>query len=237
MNRWLLGTALVAYNNVTNRWKPFSGPMYVPLNVAVSAGLTTAALGVWNLDREDIGLGPGQGRGLAAGVAGGAIGALPLFLALAGRRTAVLVADRRLAGMDSRELAYRTIIRVPFGTALPEELIFRGVLLAVMAEGDLEASLWSSLAFGLWHVGPAYNRLQENGRVKEGAPAALVASIAGSVALTGLAGLLFCRLRIETGGVAAPFALHATLNSLGTVAAHLANRKTGRPAIAGGSAP
>lgn len=230
MNGWLLGLALVTYNNAANRWKPFHGPWYIPLNLAVSASLAALSLLVWNLDLDDIGLGPDQGPGLAIGLTAGAVCALPLFAALGSRRSRAQVADGRLARMGRRELAYRAILRVPVGTALTEELAFRGVLFALAAaNGNLQASLWSSLAFGLWHIVPAYNRLEENRRVVGRAPISVAGSIAGSVALTFVAGVLFCWLRIRTGGIAAPFAMHATLNSLGTVAAHLANRRMGGP--------
>jgi membrane protease YdiL (CAAX protease family) len=52
-----------------------------------------------------------------------------------------------------------------------------------------------------------------------------VALVALSVVTTFAAGLVLVWLRIVTGGLAAPFALHATLNSLSTVAAHLAHKR------------
>lgn len=221
-----LGLALVAYNNGMNLWYRFHGALYVPLNLALSAALLLAGAVAWNLDARMLGFGAGQGAGLAVGVALGAAAASPLFAALRCRRTARAVADDRVAGATPREIAFRALVRVPLGTALLEEIAFRGVLFAVMApSGEMQAALWSSAAFGLWHVAPAYNQLRANGVAGSRPLTTVVALVALSVATTFAAGLLLVGLRVRTGGLAAPFALHATLNSLSTVAAHLAHKR------------
>lgn len=221
-----LGLALVAYNNGMNLWHRFHGALYVPLNLAASAALLLAGAVVWNLDARMLGFGAGQGAGLAAGVALGAAAASPLFAALRYRRTAKAVADDRVAGTTPREIAFRVLVRVPLGTALLEEVAFRGVLFAVMApSGEVHAAVWSSAAFGLWHVAPAYNQLRVNGVVGSRPLPTVAALVALSVVTTFAAGLLLVWLRMLTGGLAAPFALHATLNSLSTVAAYLAHRR------------
>lgn len=221
-----LGLALVAYNNGLNLWHRFHGGLYVPLNLAASAALVLAGAVVWNLDAGVLGFGAGQGAGLAAGAALGAAAASPLFAALRFRRTTRAVADDRVAGTTPRQIAFRALVRVPLGTALLEEVAFRGVLFAVMEPGgEVQAAVWSSAAFGLWHVAPAYNQLRVNRVVDSRRLSTVVALVALSVVTTFAAGLVLVWLRIVTGGLAAPFALHATLNSLSTVAAHLAHKR------------
>ncbi len=122
------------------------------------------------------------------------------------------------------------LFRVPLGTALPEELLFRGILYAVVAsEGTAQAALWSSLAFGLWHIAPTYNLLKDNGAIARKPKVPTAGMLVAGVVLTASAGLVLVWIRIRTGGLAAPFGLHATLNSLGTLAAHLANKHPRHP--------
>lgn len=223
-----LAVFLVAYNNGLNRWPPFHGRLYVPLNLLLTAAVTVGALTVGGLDRGDAGLGPGQAGGAAAGLALGAAASIPLFLALRSSRAAAAVADGRFAGVGRVGLLYRALVRIPLGTALAEELIFRGVLFGLLAPGGrLQAALWSSLVFGLWHIAPAYNRMEENGRIAGAGRYAVALRIAAAVAATGAAGMALCWLRVAAGGIAAPLVLHATVNSLGMIAAYLANRRTG----------
>jgi uncharacterized protein len=111
-------------------------------------------------------------------------------------------------------------VRVPLGTALLEEVAFRGVLLGLLATllGTRRAVVLSSLLFGLWHVRPAWGMAVANGA---GLGVGL-ASVAGSVVVTAIAGLAFCWLRLRTGHLAAPLVTHAGMNALATFAAHLA---------------
>ena len=115
-------------------------------------------------------------------------------------------------------------MRVPLGTALLEEIAFRGVLFALVASaGTPAAAMASSVAFGLWHIMPSLNMLAAN---RPDAPRRTqITFAAGTVMVTTLAGLGFVLLRVETGNLGAPLALHATLNSLATLAASRAGRR------------
>jgi uncharacterized protein len=221
-----LAAVLAAYNNGLNRWPPFHGRLYAPLNLALTAAVTLVGITLGGLDRDDLGLGPGQGGGAAVGMALGVALSIPLFLAVRSRKAAGRVADERFAGIGRAGLAYRALLRIPLGTALPEELIFRGVLFGLLAAGgEVQAALWSGLVFGLWHIAPAYNRMEENGGVAGASRYNVAGKIAAAVLATGAAGLALTWLRVATGGILAPFVLHATVNSLGMIAAHLANRR------------
>ena len=219
----ILGAGLVAYNNLLNRWAWFNGAPFVPVNLTAAAVLVGIALGPLELDTHAIGLDVSI-AGLALGALIGGTIVSPLFVLASNPRTARLVADKRSAGLTGRRLAYQTIVRVPLGTAVLEEVAFRGVLFALAApNGTLRAALISSAAFGLWHIGPSLNMLGAN---RPGAPRRTkLLFVAGTVVVTTLAGLGLVFLTVETGNLGAPLALHATMNSLATLAASRAARR------------
>lgn len=220
----LIAAGLVAYNNLLNLWPRFQGPAYVALNVGLAAGLLALAFGPLGHDAAALGLRGGRARGALLGAAIAAVTVAPLFLALVSPRLAARVADRRVAGLDHGSLAFRTLVRIPLGTALLEEVAFRGVLFAAFRSSGMAAvpaALASSIAFGLWHVVPTLDALSAN-RPGSGAAAAVLA-VTGGAAATTAGGLLLVWLRLRTGTLATPLALHAALNSLATVAAFLAH--------------
>lgn len=220
---------LLVYNNLLNLWPPFNERLYVPANLLLTALLAAVALQGFGLGTDQV-LGTGApGPAIRAGLALGVLLAAPLFGALAAARGARRIADRRLADLDRRGAAYQIIVRVPVGTALLEEVAFRGVLFAALRHlGDVEAALWSSVVFGLWHVGPTRNLVRANRPAATGAITA--GAIAVAVAGTAIAGLGFVWLRLWTGSLWGPWALHASLNSLATLAAVLAHRRLARDA-------
>jgi membrane protease YdiL (CAAX protease family) len=214
---------LVAYNNLINLWPPFNGPAYVPLNVATTLVLLTVGLTVMGLDPEELGLEGGHLTGALTGLAGAIALATPLLLLSQSRRAARVLADERVAGLAGAEIAFQVLVRIPLGTALLEEMAFRGILFGAMAHhGTVAAVVTSAVVFGLWHVTPTHNLILAN-RADVSQPA-VAATICGAVLCTTLAGVALAYLRIRWGTLAAPFALHATLNSLATVAAVAAHR-------------
>lgn len=224
MARILVTLALSVYNNVANLWPPFNRAAYVPANLLAAAALVVTATRILGLTEDELGLSGVSAADAALGALAGGLVAAPLFVLIASRRGAGLVADRRVSGLRGRALAYQTLIRVPLGTALLEEIAFRGVLFAAWRpEGEAVAYVVSSAVFGLWHVSPAATMVRVN-RPRAG----LVLPIAGTVAVTALAGAGLTWLRVETGSLVAPFALHATLNSLATLAGSLAGRRLER---------
>lgn len=221
----LLTIVLVAYNNVANRWPSFNRAAYVPANLIAGAALCAAVIGPLGLDAGSLGL---TGLTLADLMLGAGLGValtLPLFGGLLFERTRRMLADERVAGLSGAHLVYQVVIRVPIGTAAFEELAFRGVLFAAWLQvGSITvAALISSIAFGLWHIAPTVNLIAANTPTL--GPRARIKAVGATVlAMTG-AGVALVWLRVETGGLAAPWALHATLNSLATVAAVMAHRK------------
>jgi len=170
-------------------------------------------------------LGVGSPRpGLRWSLAAAAV-TLPCYAvaaALPATRPAFL--DARAAGLSGADVLARCLVRIPLGTALLEEVGFRGVLYAMLARrhGVRAAVLVSSLLFGLWHVLPSLALYQDNAAVGElvgGGRRGGAAAVAGAVAVTALAGVAFCGLRRRSGSLLAPFVLHWTLNAVGLVLA------------------
>ena len=223
MPAWAMAGALVAYNN----FRPELGPVsYVGVNSLVGIALGGIALSTFGSDSRELGLVCNRPRVvLAAGSAAVAL-ALPLFALAAFDSTAPFVADERVAGLDGRQIAFQALIRIPIGTALFEEFAFRGVLFGLFSRrGSLFGAVASSVAFGLWHIRPTVEVIEANSG--DPSPAAVGFLVGAAVVATGLVGAGLCWLRRRGGGVAAPCAFHAAMNSLALVAATVAHRNAG----------
>lgn len=108
-------------------------------------------------------------------------------------------------------------VRIPAATVFPEEMAFRGVLLALLLRrSPLRRALSvHSLLFGLWHVPPLLIGAED------GALHALPLA-AGTLVVTAVAGLGFAWLRLRSGSLLAPVLAHIGTNSTATVAAWIA---------------
>lgn len=210
----LLAAVLIAYNSLANRWRPFHGWAYVPANLTLAG--VVVAIGVWgfDLDRDAIGVRSssawiGAVIGLSAGAASWAL--------LAFKRGRAVLRDHRLAGVSGWHAVYMVIVRIPVGTALVEEVVFRGVLLGAWLHlGTSQAVIASSVAFGLWHVVPTQILARTN-RLRPGV-------VPAGVVVTAGVGVFLGWLRVETGSLAAPFLVHALFNALSAAAALVALR-------------
>ena len=220
--RWrgvvLVAIGLLLYNS-TVQLIPNYTAWYVPVNAIATGfmgiaawrlGLAAADLG---LERNTIRAGLGWGGMVAAGTA------VILLCAVAIPVFHPLFEDERLADVGTGIVAYRALVRIPFGTALFEEFAFRGVLLGAWerVSDQARAMLGSSLVFGLWHIRPTIELLEVNGLAETslGRAGALLVAIAA----TAVAGYLFCLLRRRSGSLIAPFVAHTAINSLAIIAA------------------
>lgn len=210
--------ALVLYANVIVN-EVLSPPWYVPFNLAVlgvvmfiarRAGTTDEALGVGR-------------RHLQRGLIVGGLIALVLVALLA---AAVAIPDTRDAFRDDRIVEgsaglslYHALFRVPIGTALYEEILFRGVVFGMLARrtSALAAAAWSSLLFGLWHVLPALDAIETN--PIGDAFGATWTPVVAAVVSTFLAGLFFVWVRLFAGSIVAPIIVHVSSNSTAILAA------------------
>jgi membrane protease YdiL (CAAX protease family) len=128
------------------------------------------------------------------------------------------VQDDGITERSGAWMAYFLLFRQPVGTALFEEVAFRGLLYAawLRAGGERLAWLTSSAVFALWHVVISSRTVAESGVVD--APAAVAAGVV--VSLLGLfaGGLIFAYLRWHTRSIAAAAVAHWLIVALMTVA-------------------
>jgi membrane protease YdiL (CAAX protease family) len=188
----------------------------------LSASLLTAAvlLIAWrsNATLDDLGLAPAH---LKTGFLYGA-GAFALvlgFLVIAAviPATSTFLHDSR-AQISGGRLAHELVVTIVLLTAIPEELAFRGALLGSAAQlwGHWRGTLVSSVLFGLWHIEPTLDTMSDNSAVS-GASASFLGQVlvvAGAVAVTFVAGLAFCWLRLRSRSLLAPIMAHVATNGL-----------------------
>lgn len=211
--RWEIAVValVVAANLLQNRvvpdaWHVLTGPLLALAAVLLArrAGASWALLG---LDRRY------QGRGLRLGlVAVGVVAAVLVVVAALPGGDAVFE-DERVVDRSAGAVVYAALVRVPLATALTEEVLFRGVAYGLLARrlGAWRAMLVESALFGLWHVLPTLATVRDNPVTQDlGAPSA----VAGAVATTFVAGLVFTWLRRRSGSVAAPWLAHVATNGL-----------------------
>ena len=208
---------LAGYNNVLGV-HPWHNRRYVRVNLGAT-GAALAASALSGLTPADLGFGRGRwlpgraGYRLASAVTAGWL----LIAVVPAARP--LLGDQRIASLDGRAAAYQALIRIPVGTALWEEIAFRGVLQAALRRVMPKATAIAvtSCVFGVWHIRPTLQALRANGLA--GTRGRTVAGVTAAVATTTAGGVLFSWLRERSGSLTAPILLHVATNSGGLVAA------------------
>src|ERR1700730_834695 len=174
--------------------------------IAWSAGTTLA----------DLGLGPANaGVGLLYGTGPFGIVLLVLIVAAVIPATNGFLHDSR-AQISGGRLTYELGVSIVLLTAISEEVAFRSVLLggALRLWGPWRASLVTSALFGLWHIAPTLHTMSDN-RAVRGLAASVggqVLLVLGSIAVTFVAGLVFCWLRLRSRSLIAPVMAHIATN-------------------------
>jgi uncharacterized protein len=216
---------ILAYGAAVTRLLPRRA--YVPANLTAATlflALARRSGAAW----ADMGMRRDRaGRGLRMGLVATTPVAALLSLALA------LPCSRRLFTVERRPgvrgIAFELLVRVPLGTALPEEVIFRGALLgwSLARRSQRKATAFSSLLFGLWHVPPSLDAMARNRPERLGGPGAMgnAGGVGGAVLVTTAGGFALARLRFAADSLVAPVLVHALTNALGFLAARLAARR------------
>ena len=211
-----LAAFLVVYENVATIITGGELFISVPAALTIAAILVTAMI-VWSrchLTLADLGLTPrGAARGatiglvVAAVVAAGAVVIVRIGPLLDGP-----VQYEPFATMPAADAITRALVWVPLATVLPEELSFRGVLLALLRRryADTQAALLSAIPFALWHGLIIVHTVGETSLARTSWGWAL-GILAGGVVVA-LGGLLFAYLRIRTGTLFAPLTCHWAFN-------------------------
>ena len=227
-SRFTAVMAIGAYNLVQNLLLPASA--YVPTNLAASCGLVALARRQ-GCSWDDLGLDLSRpGNGLRLGMAGAGVATAVALGAAIHPATRRYLLDRRAAGHRNRDVAYRTLVRFPLGTALFEEVAFRGVVYGMWRRSGAsraEAALAVAITFGMWHLLPANQALIGNplaSRLASRRSRAAVV-VTGTIT-TSLASLGFTWMRERSGSLIAPWITHAAINCAGYLAGVAAWRRS-----------
>jgi len=188
----------------------------------VGAGLSVGAGAVFGFER--IGLTGGSiGTTLGWGVVAVAFMALFGMAMMSRPDLRSQLADPRLAELRPRHAYAQIFVRIPVFTALIEEAFFRGLLhAALMALYPVEVAIWLGAGlFGLWHIGPGLDQAQAGEKTRRAGALHTVATVVA----TTVAGAFFVWLRIETGSIWAPVAVHSAINMTMALFARRAARR------------
>jgi len=193
-----------------------TGPLAAVLLLLVGrmAGLTWPQMG---LGRQEL------QRGALVGLSAAGVVAIVYAVAVAIPFTRGAFRDTRYRFGPGAAL-YTSLVAIPLGTVIFEEVAFRGVLWGLLARdfGALAATAASACLFGLWHVLPAMDLARANTSV-QGRTAAgrrrVAITVLATVVFTTVAGIVFAELRRRSGSLAAPIGLHWATNGLGVLAA------------------
>jgi len=111
---------------------------------------------------------------------------------------------------------FQAFIRIPFATALYEEVLFRGVIFGMLVRrySPLGAAALASVLFGFWHIAPTLSG-PDNPLLDPEGVLQLAGAIVGIVGSTMFAGLIFLWIRRVYAAVLA----HIGTNSVGMLAA------------------
>ena len=119
-----------------------------------------------------------------------------------------------LASLSREALLWRAFVWMPLDTAIPEEVAFRGVLLASLRRrlGSLPAVLWSAVVFTGWH-GVIVTRTVALTNL-QAAPLLATLGLLGAFLAVGVGGVLFAWLRLATGHLAGSIVAHWAFNAV-----------------------
>ena len=225
---WLTVAAVIAVLvavNVGNHWiHSVVHDLVVPIAAVALvvicwvSGMTVAELG---LSRSQMGSGLRLGAAIAL-----LILVVVVIVAIVPWTRSFMLNDRY---KDVSSALLSAFVIIPLQTAIPEELIFRGVLFAALRRvlSVRGVVIVDSLLFGMWHVVSSLGLTAGNsglsGALGSGVFAQMI-GIVGAVIATAFAGLVFCWLRLRSDSVLAPIMVHWSLNASGALASALAWR-------------
>jgi membrane protease YdiL (CAAX protease family) len=228
---WAVLGTLVVSNVMANQVLPSWA--YIPWNCTVAVVLVLIAVRLDGATANDLGLATRRlpdGLRWGAAVSAGLLAVYLIGLALPFTRE-LFNDDRADVGLSA--LLWRTLVAIPLGTVLMEEIAFRGVLPAMFRRrtaehpnGALRADIYAALLFGVWHVLPSLDLTESNqalGDLLPG-PVGVIAAIAAGVVGTAFAGMVLSWLRNRSGSLAAPAMVHIASNSIGFVLAWFVQR-------------
>jgi uncharacterized protein len=222
-----VGLLAAGYNVAVNRVLP--PRTHVPANLAFAAAVCGLGRAAARVSWSDLGLGRAEARsGFRIGSRASLASAALVAAAAAAPGTRGFFADERVLSSSRRAAVYEVCVRIPLATALPEEAVFRGVLLSVLLRSHTLATsiAWTSALFGLWHVLPTLDTIRTN-PIRDVLPRGWLgyaAAVGTAIPATASTGVLLALLRNRSGSVVAPFLMHTTINATAYVSGRLSGR-------------
>jgi CAAX protease family protein len=218
--------ATLAYNVAISQVT--SGIGYVMANDS-AAVLSVIAARNCGVSRAGLGMCPDRlGRGIRIGLTTALPAAAVVGLGAVVPATRGFFHDERARGGGARHVLFETLVRIPLGTALPEEVIFRGSLLGLFTQrhSPATAAWMTSILFGVCHVLPTLRTLPMNpaGARAHGDLKRTAGAVLAAVTATTLAGYGLAWLRFRSESIAAPAVAHASLNGAAYLAARFVVR-------------
>lgn len=222
MRVWVYAALLILWGNAASGLlggtaRLPGGSVEFVLAGAALVAISIAFARALGLDAADVGLnqvgfarGAAVGAGLGLAGAAVAVGALRLVApAIVGQQ----VEYAPLAQVTEAELARHVAVLLPFGTVIPEELAFRGVLLGGLLRRmrQRDALIVSGAAFALWHLGVAIATVDDTTLGSPGPHFGLAIVVALGVVLLG--GSALASIRLRTRSLATTIALHWAFNA------------------------
>jgi tRNA pseudouridine32 synthase/23S rRNA pseudouridine746 synthase len=119
-----------------------------------------------------------------------------------------------LGSLSREALLWRACVWMPLDTAIPEEVAFRGVLLATLRRrcADVRAALISAAVFTAWH-GVIVSRTVALTNL-QAEPLLATLGLLGAFLAVSVGGLLFAWLRLSTGHLAGSVVAHWAFNAV-----------------------
>jgi membrane protease YdiL (CAAX protease family) len=222
---------ILLYSTVLGRLVPKKYHLY--LNIGIAAVAITLGL-AFGLSLENMGLAldrilPGI---YWAFIISAAIILLILVISTIPILRRFFIGDN-LSNANGKLIAFEAAVRIPLGTALVEEILFRGVLLGLLLQHHptFEALVIAAAIFGLWHIFPTMDSMKSNAAAAKAiahkTPRA-AGSVIGVIILTSIAGLFFGWLRILANSIVAPWLVHWSVNASGVVGIAVATKLQNR---------
>jgi uncharacterized protein len=203
--------AAFVWNWFAKVWLPSTA--WVPANIAITVCLVAVARGK-GMSWAELGMRRDRlTRGFVVGIVAAAAILLVLAIGVALSATRPFFEDAQVAADTVGYRFFNQFVRIPLGTVVLEETLFRGLLMALALRrwSVVTAVFVTSAIFGLWHIVPI-----------TGSTADLLDVILSTVAVTTIGGVLFAWLRLRANSILAPMLAHVATNSLGYLAAVIA---------------
>ena len=125
--------------------------------------------------------------------------------------------------MSGPRLLFEFAVPILLLTVIPEEFAGSAACFGNRSRhwSDRRAALATSVLFGLWHISPTLNTMNQNHQLDDATTSTggTILLVCGTVLATFVAGLVFCWLRLRSRSLVAPIIAHFATNGVALVVA------------------